>query len=173
MVFDLILNVINEIAAAIIIVFVGFIIAKLAGKIAKRVMAEAELNRILKTAGFSPLSDTIGKMIEYIIYILTILAALQSLGLTEIVSAILILAAIAILSFILILTIKEFIPNAIMGIILRKKIKQYLGKKVQIGEIEGKLERIGIVSIIIKNGDEHSLPHTYTARQKITQLQAN
>jgi small-conductance mechanosensitive channel len=163
----------TKISIALLTLFIGFIIAKLAGKIAKRIMAEAELNRILVAAGFKPLSDAFGVIIEYIIYAATILVILQQFGLTTVVLSILGAIAAVIIIFSLLLAIRDFIPNAVAGLFVRKKLKKFLGKKVQIGTVRGRLENIGIVNSTLRDKDEHCVPHFYTSRKEITRPRAN
>ena len=165
-------TVFTKISMALLTLFIGFIIAKLAGKIAKRVMAEAELNRILVSAGFKPLSDALGIIIEYVIYAATILVILQQFGLTTIVLSILAVMAAIIILFSLLLAVRDFIPNAVAGLFIRKKLKRLLGKRVRIGNITGKLEHIGIVRSTIRDKDEHCVPHFYTSKNEITLLRA-
>ena len=168
-----ILDVFNMIAKALITLFVGFVIAKLVSRIARRVMAEAELNRILAKAGIRPASDSLGMLLEYLIYTITILVILQQLGLTSIVIGIISIIAFIVCGFLLILTIRDVIPNMVTGVILRKKLRSHLGKQVRIGAVEGKLDHIGLVASIIRKDEDHYIPHLYTSKKNITLLRAN
>lgn len=161
------------ILAAGITLFAGFLIAKLTGKLVKRIMVEAELNRILTKAGFKPLSDSLAHVVELLIYFATILIVLQQLGLTTIALGILSLLAILLLGFVLFLTVKNFIPNAIAGFLLRKELHQHLKKRVRIGTVKGTLSHAGIVASTLQNKDEHSIPHLYTSKHKIKPLRAS
>ncbi len=163
----------TRIAIALITLFAGFIIAKLASRIAKKLLAEAELNRILVSAGFKPLSDALGTILEYVIYTATLLVILQQFGLTKIVLGIIATLAVIIIGISILLAFRDFIPNAVAGLFLRKKAKQHIGKKVQIGAVTGTLEKFGIISSTIRDKDEHCVPHLYTSKQKITRLRAN
>ncbi len=166
-------SIFSRIAVAAITIFVGFIIAKLAGRITKRVLAEAELNRVLTAAGIKPLSDTLGTILEYVIYTATVLVVLQQFGLTKFVVGIIAALGIVVLAFLIILTVRDFVPNAIVGMFLRKKMKKHLGKNIRIGAVAGTLENIGIVGSVLKNKDEHYVPHLYASKQKITPLRAS
>jgi len=166
-------NWISKAAVALITIFIGFIIAKLASRVAKKLMAEAELNRILKAAGLKPLSDTLGSILEYLIYTVTVLVVLQQFGLTKIVLGTITILAFVVIAFSLLLAVRDFIPNAVVGILMRKKMKKHLGKKVKIGAVEGRLEHFGLLTSIVKDKDEYHVPHLYSSKQKITRLQAN
>ncbi len=163
----------RKITIASLTIIIGFFIAKLASRIARKVMAEAELNRILTSAGFKPLSDALAIIIEYLIYAITLLFVLQSFGLTKIVLGIVAIIAIIVICFSLLLAARDFIPNFAAGILLRKKMKPHIGKKIQIGDVKGRLQRFGLIASTLVDKDEHCVPHLYTSRQKITQLRAN
>jgi small-conductance mechanosensitive channel len=166
-------NFLSKIAVALITIFAGFIIAKLAHRIVNRVMIEAEINRILTAAGLKTLSDTIGSIAEYFIYTATLLIVLQQFGLTKLVLGIIGLIAVIVIGFSLLLAIRDFIPNFVAGMFIRKTMKKHLGKKVQLGGIKGRLERIGPVASVIKNKDEHHIPHMWASKRKLTRLQAS
>jgi hypothetical protein len=162
----------GKIIVALITLFVGFIIAKLAGLLTKRVLHEAEINRILTTAGMK-LDEALGRLVEYALYVITLLVILNQFGLTKLVLGILITIAIALIAFSLLLTIKDFIPNAITGMFIRKKLHANLGKKVKIGMVTGKLVHVGIIQSVIKDGGEHHVPHLYTSKENITRIRAS
>jgi len=158
---------------AIITLFTGIIIAKISKKIVKKVLIEAEINTILNAAGFRPLSEELARITEYIIYGITIFIILQQFGITRILINALIAIIIVVLIITTMISTRHHIPNAITGLFIKKKIKKYLGKKIQIDNIKGKLEEIGISSIKIKNKEEYHIPYLYLKKHKIKQLQAN
>ena len=151
-------------AVAIIILLAGFIIAKIAGKAVKRILAEAELNKILAKAKFTPMSDAIGGIVEYALYAATLLVVLQQLGLANIILWVAGIIAVIVIILSLTLTIRDFIPNVIVGLFIRKKLQAKLGKQVTLGMISGRLEQVGIVASIIRNSDEQYVPHLYSTK---------
>ncbi len=154
----------SKFAVAIIILLAGFIIAKIAGKLVKRVLAEAELNKILAKAKFTPMSDALGAIVEYVLYAATLLVVLQQFGVANITVWVVGIIAAIVIIFSLTLTLRDFIPNAIVGLFIRKKLKAKLGKQIQIGMISGKLVQVGIVASTIKNADEQYVPHLYASK---------
>jgi len=153
----------GKIVVALITLFIGFILAQIVGRLVKRVLSEAEINRVLAKAGMK-LDSTIGQIIEYIIYTITLLVILQQFGLTKLVFAIVIFLVALLLGFSLALAIKDFIPNAITGFFIRKKLKRQIGKNVRIGIVSGKLMHVGIVDSIVKDKEIHRVPHLYTSK---------
>lgn len=154
----------SKFAVAIIILLAGFIIAKIAGKLVKKVLAEAELNKILAKAKFTPMSDALGAIVEYALYAATLLVVLQQFGVANIAAWVIGIIAAIIIIFSLTLALRDFIPNAIVGLFIRKKLKAKLGKQIQIGMISGKLVQVGIVASTIKNADEQYVPHLYSSK---------
>lgn len=148
----------------IVILLVGFIIAKLAGKIVKRVFHETEIDTILKAAGLPPLSNGIALLAEILIAIGTVLFVLERLGLAIIAISIAgILVGIVILGT-LFVAIRDAIPNLIIGIFIRGKLKKIQGRQIKIGMTSGKLAKIRLLDCIIENGDSIHVPHVYTLK---------
>lgn len=162
----------TKLEIVLIIFFAGFILAKLADRIVRRLLSEAELNEVLVAAGFKPLSDVFGLIIKYVIYAATLLVVLQQLGLTKLVLGVLVVLAVFLLGFFVFLTARDLIPNLVAWFFLRKKIKPFVGKKVCIGSVEGKLVRFGFVGSTVRNKDVHFVPHLYTSKQRIRLLRA-
>ncbi len=157
---------------ALVTLLIGFIIAKLAGRITRRILSEAEINRILATEDMK-LDKAISRIVEYVIYAITLLVILQQFGLTKLVLGIIITIAVIIIGFSALLAIKDFIPNAITGLFIKRKLKQNLGKKVKIGIVTGKLVHIGIVESVIQDKEEHHIPHLYASKENIIQARAS
>lgn len=154
----------TKIEIALIVFFVGFIIAKLTARILKKLLAEAELNRILESAGFKPISNSIASLVQYVIYTVTLFIILQQFGLTKIVLIIVVIIAFLVFAFSLLLAVRDFVPNAVAGLWLRKKLRPYIGKNIKIGNVKGRLKRVGVVSSIIKDEEEYHVPHLYASK---------
>lgn len=154
----------NYAITGMLTLFIGFIIAKFAGRIVKRILKEAEINRVLATAGMK-LDEIFGRIVEYTIYAITVLIILQQRGWTLLVVGILGLFFGALILFSLALAIKQFIPNAITGLFIRRKLKPFLNKRVRIGMVSGKLVHIGISESIVHDKEDHYIPHIYTSKE--------
>jgi small conductance mechanosensitive channel len=110
------------------------------------------------------MSDAFGALVEFALYLATLIIILQQFGLATITLWIIGSIAVIVVFFSLTLTVRDFIPNFIIGLIIRKKLKAKLGKHVRFGMISGKLEQVGIVASTIRNSDEHYVPHLYTSK---------
>lgn len=171
--FSSILGIAQHLSAAIIVLLAGFLLAKLGGKAVKRILHEAEINRVLEAAGFKPISDPLARLAEYAIYIGAILVALQQLGLTSIVIGIIATLAVIVISLSLILAFRDFIPNAITGLFLRKQLSQHVGTDITIGIVTGTLKRVGLTASVIEHHGTHYVPHLYASRNTITPTPTN
>ena len=115
---------------AIIILLIGFIIGRLLGKLTQKALHEVELNKILKKANIKiRLEEILSNFVTYFIYFVTIVMVLQHIGIATTILNMIAGAVILIIILSTFLGVKDFIPNAIAGIMIQSK------KMIQIGEI--------------------------------------
>ncbi|MBW3018624.1 mechanosensitive ion channel [Candidatus Woesearchaeota archaeon] len=156
-------TVLYTIATVLITLFVGVIIAKLAGRLIKRILAEAEINRLLKDSGLKAIDQRVASLVEITIYVITGLLILQALGLTQMTLGIVIVAGTLAIAAFLFLTLRTFIPNWIQGFSVRKELRKQIGKDIQIGTIKGRLLEVKPSYCVIKERERIYIPHRYTA----------
>lgn len=156
---------------ALLIFLVGFIIGNILGKLVYKLLKEIELNNILKNlTGLKLNLDTlISNVLSYAIYFLSLVAALEQLGIANI---ILYLISGTIILFILLsffITIRDFIPNLVAGFYLYSKEKLKDGCKIEINEISGVLEHIDLLQVRIKTkkGDTIYIPNSTVIKSNI------
>lgn len=150
-------------------ILIGITLAKILGRVTQRLLAEAEVNRLLKQSGVKAIDQRVGSLVEWAIYSITGLTVLQELGLTRIAIGIVIIGGSTLIGLSILLALRSFVPNYVHGFKVRKELKNKIGKEVKIGMVEGKLLKIGRIQSIIMEKEKHYLPHSYTAKQ----LQAN
>jgi small-conductance mechanosensitive channel len=161
---------VNTIASAVIVLLIGFIIGKVLGRLAQRFLREVELNRILGKAGIKfGMEEFLGHLIEYLIYFIAIVVALDQLGVTAIVLYIIIAAILVILAIAFLLSMKDFIPNFIAGIRLGHKKLFNIGDTITAGSVSGKVKEIGLLETKLesKNKDIIHVPNANLMRQEI------
>ncbi len=156
---------------AILIFLIGFIIGNILGKLIYNLLKQIEVNNILKnlTGIKLNLDQLISKAISYAIYFLSLVAALEQMGIAN---TILYLISGTIILFILIsffITIRDFVPNLVAGFYLysREKIKE--GSKIEINNIKGILEHVDLLQIRIKtkSGDTIYIPNSTVIKSKM------
>lgn len=161
----------DKFVIAIIILLVGFIIARIVGRLTKKVLSELEVDYILKKGAgvkFS-LEKFVSKSIEYFIYFLAIVLTLNQLGVTTTVLHLIAGAVILIIVVSFILAIKDFIPNLMAGFIIyqRKRFKD--GDYIKVGEVEGRIKHITLLETKLqtKSGDTILIPNSMLAKSVV------
>ncbi|MFH1848869.1 MAG: mechanosensitive ion channel domain-containing protein [archaeon] len=164
----------TRIMVAIVIILIGFIIARLLGKTVQRILHELEVNAVVKRAvGIRiSLEEIIGSFVRYFAYFMTLVMALDQLGLKTYVLNIISAAIIIIIVISVLLSIKDLIPNVISGLILHRKgfIKE--GDRIRLDDVEGKIVHINLVETKIrtKEKDIISLPNSMLTKGKLMKL---
>ena len=154
----------DKFVIAIIILLIGFIIARIVGRLTKKILSELEVDYILKKAAgvkFS-LEKTVSRSLEYFIYFLAVVLTLNQLGVTTTVLHLIAGAIILIIAVSFILAVKDFIPNLIAGFMIYQRKRFKPGDRIKVGEVEGKIKSITLLEtrIITKSGDTILIPNS-------------
>lgn len=150
--------ILNKLVSALIIFFLGFIFGKVAGSLSKKIFEEIELNKRLKNywiARFNP-EKLFSKTISVIFYVITVFMALNKLGITSVVlNIILVFFALIVISA-FVLDVRDFFPNIISWIKIKKNHYYKVNDKIKIHLAEGVVTRITpfTTKITTKTGDE-------------------
>jgi len=162
----------GKIVLAILIFLIGFVVGKFAERFLIKILKEVELNKIIKqTTGFRVnLEQILSHTFSYMIYFLAIVAALDQIGLANIVLYLLTGAVILIIIVSFFLAIRDFLPNLISGFYLYKKDGLKEGLKVEIDDVKGTIIKLDLLQIKIetKKGEILYLPNSMVAKSKIT-----
>ncbi|MBW3021447.1 mechanosensitive ion channel [Candidatus Woesearchaeota archaeon] len=157
---DNIITIAQNLIVAVIIIFIGFILAKTVDRLVYRILHEIELNKLVKKLN---IERFISKVLYYIIILATIIMALNQLNVATTVLNVFV-AAIAIFgAFLVIVWLKDFIPNAFARILLRKKnFKEGDSIKIPGLGIEGKIKEISLseTKVITKNKEILYVPNS-------------
>ncbi|MBI4918932.1 mechanosensitive ion channel [archaeon] len=153
-----------------LIVLIGFIIGKLVRRLSQKFLHEADLDKFMNKINFkSSVEEFVSRTLEYFVYFITIVIAIDKLGLT---TTMLYIVSGAFLLFIMIaffLGIKDFFPNLIAGLVLMKKEKVKKGQFIKVGSVEGKVENVDFIETKIKtkNGDLIYVPNSLLYKQDV------
>lgn len=159
-----------KLIAAIAILLIGLIAARIISRIIKRILHELELNRILKEqAGVRlPIEEFISSLIKYLIYFIAVIWALAELGLQTVILYIILAIVLTILVSFIVLAFKDFIPNITAGFFIHQKNIIKKGDIIKIKDIEGKVKNISMVETTIKvNGDTVYMPNSVLTKNEI------
>jgi small-conductance mechanosensitive channel len=145
-------GIVSEIVVALIIILVGLIIGRIVGKLLEKILHDVSLDNFTKKTlkiKFS-FEEFISSSAMYIIYLISIVTALQRFGF--VVSALNIIG-VAILLFVLVsffLSVRDFVPNALAGLEIYRKKKLHAGDYVKIKHVEGKIIKIKLAETILE-----------------------
>ena len=154
----------TNIATAIIIILVGFMIGKLIGILLDKLFFQIQLNeffsRVLKRK-FANLSRNLSDVVSFIIYAGSLIWALATMEILKFVLLALLYLAILIAIGALMLSLIDLLPNFISGIIIRNRNLIENGKKIRTTGVFGTVEKSGLLhtKIITKKGDVIFIPN--------------
>ncbi|MCX6707035.1 MAG: mechanosensitive ion channel [Candidatus Woesearchaeota archaeon] len=140
-----------KIIAAVLIVFIGFIIGKLIGKTLFRIFNNLEINNMLNSLGIKiDAEKRVSSLAEYFVYFVTIIIFLNNLGVTTTIIYILAGAVAVVFVGYSMLAMKDFIPNMFAGFYMNKHKMIKKGKLVKTGNVEGRVVEINLIETKIK-----------------------
>jgi hypothetical protein len=143
---------------AILIIVVGFLIADFMGKVfeeaGRRFFADETISVIA------------GGMVKYTVALASIVMSLALVGLDavalNIILAVLLIGAVSVL----ILAIKDILPDFTAGIHLRRSLKT--GEFIKIDGYRGQVERVDAISVTLRDGEKRTvIPNTMLVRSAI------
>ncbi len=157
--------VLNNIVVAAIVVLIGFIGGRLAGKLVSRVLDELEFNRLVHniTRLSIPADEILGYLSQFFIYFLAIIIALDTLRLRGILFDLASALLVVIILISMLLFLKDFIPNVFAGVVIHQAAHLREGDHVRIGDLEGVVDSVNLVDTRIHNrqGDVIFVPNTF------------
>ena len=162
---------VSRLVVAFIILLFGFIIGKILGKIVHKVLHEIELNKLFHSATKVKVSleEVISTFTSYFIYFIFIVIALEKLGIGVIAFNIVAAGVMVIIILSIFLGIKDFVPNLISGLLLRRKRFIKEGDKIKVHNAEGKIIYMNLVETRIKTskGDIISIPNSSLTKSEV------
>lgn len=154
----------TNIATAIIIILVGFMVGKLIGILLDKFFFQIQLDeffsRVLKRK-FANLSRTLSDVISVLIYAGSLIWALATMNILKFVLLGLLYLAMLIAIGSLMLGLIDLLPNFISGIIIRNRKLVKPGKKIRTTGVFGTVEKSGLLQtkLITKKGDVIFIPN--------------
>ncbi len=166
MIFD---RYLSNFTAALLILFIGFIIARLVERILNKIASELELNMLFSkaTSYYLDLENMISKVIAGIIYIITILLVLNQLDLTYTLFYIIGIFLVAVIVISFVLAAKDFLPNAVAGLKIGKSGKVKEGRLISLKSVQGTVQKIGLLEtkVLSKSKDIIHIPNVLIAKE--------
>jgi len=164
-------NTVINIITAFLITILGLIIGNIFSNILKRFLKGLEINRIFKEQikREVKIEEYFAYFIKYFIYLITIIIALDQMGLpTKVLKIIFILIGIAIIVF-TILAFKDWVPNIIAGLYIYKNNKVKIGDIIKVKGVKGKIIEMNLVETKIEtnNNELIFIPNSNMVRYEV------
>ncbi|MBT3298680.1 mechanosensitive ion channel [archaeon] len=130
---------------------IGFTIGIFAKKLSLKGLKEIGINKVLARVGIHyNIENIASSILSYLIYLITIIFVLRILGIASIVLYLLLGAILMLIVLSFIVGLKDVIPNLIAWIIIQRKEKIKVGRRIEVKEIKGIVEKIGYLETEIK-----------------------
>ena len=169
--FDLFGGIINNIIIALIILLIGFIIARILSRVVHKTLKKVNLDKIIKEVSGIKVSfeEMISHFILYFVYFISIIMALRYIGIATDVLNILSGVIILLIGIFILLSVKDFIPNVISGIVINQKATVKKGDIIQISNVTGKVTEITLLDTKLKTkqGDVIIIPNSNLTKKEI------
>jgi potassium-dependent mechanosensitive channel len=149
----------NRFVLALVILFAGFVIARILGILAMLLLKELNLNAlILKLSGVKlSVEEMLSGLITYSIYLGTVILALNQIGLTTKLVYTLAVSVFVIVLISIFIALKDFVPNLIAGFYILHKGYVKVGDRVSIDNTEGVIKEINMLESRIETKEKDSL----------------
>ena len=148
---------VNNLAIAVMILLIGFMVGKLISMILYKLFLEIQLDKTINkfTDQRFYISRYITSIISVAIYLITFFIALDKLRLTT--AFIFIMALFLLIIFIgaLFLGLGGFFPNIYAWVMITQEGKIKVGNKIKIKTLTGKITRIGLFRSWLDGGGEN------------------
>ena len=167
---------IYTIIVGIVILIAGFGLGILAQKLVYRLLREIELNKLLGKVGITQNIDKwVSNIISWVIYLVFIVVFLNHLGITSIVLYLVLGAVLMLIILTFLVGLKDVIPNLIGWIYILRKGQIKEGRRVEVKEISGRVEKIGYLEAEIKtdSGDILYVPNNLFLKSKFKLRKSN
>lgn len=168
---DLFSGIISRMLIAGIILLIGFIFGKIISKIVHKALKEIKLNKIIKEASGIKISieEIISHFLLYFIYFVSIVMALRHIGIATDILNIISGAVIVIIGVFILMSVKDFIPNIISGIIIHQKGTIKEKETIIFNNIKGKVISITLLETKLqtKSGDIIIIPNSNLTKSEI------
>ena len=164
-------GIIGKLITALIILLIGFVAGRLIGRLIDRALHEIELDNTLTKANLKlHLEHFIATAVSYLIYFLSIITALNQIGLTTIALYIIVGGAVILILIATALGIKDFIPNFLAGFFIYRKGLIKEGQYLIVQNFERTIKKISLVETQLETpkGDTIYIPNSTILKSTIT-----
>ncbi len=148
----------NNYVAALIILLVGVILGNLVGQLMRKLLNSFGINKLIRRTGLGiSLEEILSGVFRYIVYLVTIVLAMNQVGMTRTLVEGVCLAVALILIISICIALKDFVPNLIAGLYLLHGNTVKVGDSVEFDNTKGKVIAIHIMDSRLETGKKEFL----------------
>ncbi len=171
---EIVLPVFNRFVLALTVFFAGFVFGKLSGKFVEKLLHEVELDSLFQNVlGLRVRIEHIaGVFVSYFIYFITMIMALDQLGIKTQILNLLSLAFLSVIVISIFLGIKDVVPNIIAGIMLHYKQLIKIGDSISFRNTRGEVVHTTLTETRIQTpkGDVIFIPNRLLVNEEFVKL---
>ena len=167
---ELFLPLSDKLVAALVLILIGLIVGRIGDKVIQYLLAEFRVNKTLDevTHVRFPVEGAIGLCVRYLTYVVFVLLALNTLGLTTLIIELGAIAGLVALLIAALLAARDIVPNLIAGIKLYRGVL-IAGQEIVVGDVKGKVQKLTLTHTLLKTkgGDIMVVPNAFLLRQPL------
>ncbi|RJQ15506.1 hypothetical protein C4573_05090 [Candidatus Woesearchaeota archaeon] len=156
---------------ALVILLLGFIIGKVLSNLVKRLLRHVKLDdSLIKVIRIDlNLESFAAAVVSFVIYFLTVIAALNQVGLLGWVIKVITYAVVMVILVMILLGLKDFIPNMVAGFYVKGTMHLRVGRKVHIDSVQGTILSVNLVAIAVETAqkDRVLVPFSLLLKNKV------
>jgi small-conductance mechanosensitive channel len=154
---------------------VGILLAKFLSDFLRDFLKKEEVMRKLRELGYEePVVDLIIFALRYAIYVIAFIVALAQFGFGVIVLQLIAIVSLAIIAFVILYSIRDFIPNAASGIYIHRSKLIKIGDEIDVDGFKGRVVEVGLLVTTLKDeeGKLMIIPNSLLTKRKIIKKEA-
>jgi small conductance mechanosensitive channel len=161
-----------NISIASLYIMCGFLAGRFLGKFFGKVVKNMNIGEMTKKLGVSKPEVLVENGVSYLIYIIAIVLALQRIGMPSYINIIIVVLVAILITTLIFLSLKEFLPNLVVGSYLRAIEHLRPKDKVKLEGIRGVVKKIGLfeTEVVTPDKDIVFFPNSYFAKRIKLQL---
>ena len=160
----------SNMVVAVVLLLIGIVVSRLIERLAYTVLHELEFDNWLKKAGVRfALEQTVSSAIKYFGYFITVLIALNQIGLTSFVVNLAAMGIIVLVLVAIVLGVKDFVPNFLAGLRIHQRGFVKEGDIIRVRDIEGEVREINLLDTRIRtqSGDVLFIPNAMLTKHEV------
>ncbi|MBI2670792.1 mechanosensitive ion channel [Candidatus Woesearchaeota archaeon] len=160
-----------KLVSFVTIIIIGFVIGRFFGKLCYKILNELEIDSILtkRLNATVDIERIAGKSVQYVIYLVSLIYALNKIGVPLDIFYYLFLVVFFVFIVFLILETKDYLYNLFIGTFFINKKFLKLGQKIKIKDIEGVIVKITAteIKIITPDNDTFFVPNAVLKKSSL------